>query len=113
MTVHVAYREHLQHHPYRLKPDACRIYLEMLVEDFFTLSPMAWLPFETVFGQRSLLRYIKQDDVSDVDAQAFAQSMQEAMQETLDPVTQLYGATVPPNILDLARRRLRAFLPTL
>ena len=112
ITVHVAYREHIQHHHYDLNPVSSRIYLENLVEDFFRITPMVWLPYETVFGQRALLKYVKQADVSNLDCQAFAQSMQMAMQETLDPVTQLYGAAVPPDILYLARQRFRAFLPS-
>lgn len=113
ITVHVAYREHMQHHHYDLNPVVSRAYLENLIEDFFRITPMVWLPYETVFGQRALLKYVKQTEVSDVDCQAFALAMQTAMQDALDPVTQLYGATVPPDILQLARQRFRAFLPSL
>ena len=111
ITLHVGYRRHMQHLQYALNPDGCRSYIQELVKDFFTSSPMIWLPFETVFGTRSLLQHIKQDDVNDIDCQAFAESMERAMQEALDPVTELYNATVPPNILELARMRFRVFLP--
>jgi hypothetical protein len=111
-SVHVAYREHMQHHNFDLSPAMSRAYLENLVREFFRITPMVWLPYETVFGQSALLKYVKQAEVSDVDCQDFAQSMQLAMQEALDPVTQLYGAVVPSAILHLARQRFRAFLPS-
>ena len=113
ITVHVAYREHVQHHRYDLNPVLSRAYLENLVEDFYKISPMVWLPYETVFGQSALLKYVKQANVNTADGKAFAQSMQIAMQAALDPVAQLYGATVPPDSLHLARQRFRAFLPGL
>jgi exodeoxyribonuclease V gamma subunit len=111
ITVHVGYREHGQHHRYTLDPVHCREYLQALIEDFLTPRPLIWLPFATVFGTRSLLGGVKQGEVSDIDRQGFAGSMNAAMQAALDPVTELYGATVPGNILDLARRRFGVFLP--
>ena len=111
LTVNVVYREQVLQHAYRFEKDRCRVYLQQLVEDFFTPAPMVWLPFGTIFGHRSLLRYVKQDEISDLDRQSFAGALQEAMQEADDPLNELFDATVPPDILDLARRRFRLFLP--
>lgn len=110
ITLHVGYREHVQDHDYSINPGKCRSYLQTLVEDFFSSSPMVWLPFGTVFGRRSLRWYIEQDHVTDKDHRTFAEAMIGEMQEALDPVTELYGASVPSTILDLARRRFRVFL---
>ena len=111
ITMHVGYREQMLDLEYPLDPEQSTAYLATLIEDFFTPVPLVWLPFGTVFDQRLLRWYIEQDEVNNADRQAFHEAMHAAMQETMDPIAELCGATLPPEILDLARRRFRVFLP--
>ena len=84
MTVHVIYREHVLNLDYTLDPKRSAEYLNGLVKDFFTPSPLAWLPFETLFAQAGLRTLIGQDGVDDADRHAFYESLSETMRAAAD-----------------------------
>jgi exonuclease V gamma subunit len=111
LRLHVSYREHVSDFIYRLDPVRALEYLGGLVEDFFTPSPLLWLPFETVFTDRNLRALIAADDVDELDREAFGLSMREYMQAKAGMIAQLSGAAVTADVLDRARRRFRVFLP--
>ncbi len=111
MNIHVIYREHVLNLNYGVDPSPSADYLTGLVKDFFKPSPLAWLPFETLFTHASLRTCLSQDEVNDADREAFGRSLAEAMQATADMRLEMTGAVVTPDILDRARRRFRIFLP--
>jgi hypothetical protein len=111
MAVHVIYREHVLNLEYTLGPTRSADYLAGLVGDFFSPSPLEWLPFETLFTNAGLRAFIGHDEVDDADRQAFFESLAETMQAAVDMRTELTGAVVTPGILDRARRRFKVFLP--
>jgi len=111
MAVHVIYREHVLNLEYTLDPTRSADYLAGLVGDFFSPSPLEWLPFETLFTNAGLRAFIGHDEVDDADRQAFFESLAETMQAAVDMRTELTGAVVTPGILDRARRRFKVFLP--
>lgn len=111
MAVHVVYRAHVLNLDYTVDPKRSADYLAGLVEDFFSPSPLEWLPFETLFADAGLRAFIGQDGVQDADRQAFHESMAETMHAAADLRIQLTGAVVTSSILDRARRRFRMFLP--
>ena len=110
MSVHVVYREHVLDLDYRLDSGRSADYLAGLVADFFTPSPLVWLPFEVVFTQAKLRKIIDKDEVDEADRIVFYESMAESLQAA-DMQAELTGAVVTPDILDRARRRFRVFLP--
>ena len=61
MAVHVVYREHVLNLDYTVDPRRSADYLAGLVEDFFSPSPLEWLPFETLFADAGLRARIGQD----------------------------------------------------
>jgi exodeoxyribonuclease V gamma subunit len=111
MRLHVIYREHVLDLGYRLDPVRSADYLTGLVADFLNPSPLVWLPFETFFTNAGLRALIDQDAVDDADRRVVYESMAETMQTTGDIRAELTGAVVTVDILDLARRRFRVFLP--
>ena len=111
MAVHVIYRDHVLNLDYTLDPKRSADYLTGLVKDFFTPSPLAWLPFETLFAQAGLRTLIGLDRVDDADRHVFYESLSETMQAATDLRAELTGAVVTADILDRARRRFRVFLP--
>ncbi|MCB2147102.1 MAG: exodeoxyribonuclease V subunit gamma [Deltaproteobacteria bacterium] len=111
MAVHVIYREHVLNLDYTLDPKQSADYLTGLVKDFFTPSPLAWLPFETVFDQPGLRTLIGLDTVDDADRHVFYEALSETMQATADLRAELTRAVVTADILDRARQRFRVFLP--
>lgn len=111
MAVHVIYREHVLNLDYTVDPKRSADYLSGLVEDFFSALPLEWLPFETIMGDAGLRVFIGQDRVDDAHRKAFYELLTETMQASADVRTELTGAVVTPDILDLARRRFRVFLP--
>ena len=111
MTMHVVYRKHVLNLDYRLDPGRSADYLSGLVEDFFSPSPLVWLPFETLFNDPGLLRFIDRETVNAGDSAAFYAAMAETMQAAADIPVELTGAVVTRDILNRARRRFRVFLP--
>jgi hypothetical protein len=111
MTMHVIYREHVLNLDYELDPTRSADYLTGLVGDFFSPSPLEWLPFETLFSHAGLRAFIGQDGVDDADRKAFFESLAETMQAAADMRIELTGAVVTPDTLARARRRFRVFLP--
>jgi hypothetical protein len=109
--MHVIYREHVLNLDYTVDPKRSEDYLAGLVGDFFSPSPLEWLPVETLFADAGLRAFIGQDRVDDADRKAFHESLAETMQAASDVRTELTGAVVTPGILDRARRRFRVFLP--
>ncbi len=111
ITVHVAYRNYVAEHCFVFDSKSSTDALLDLIEDFFSPGPLAWLPFDAVFGSKSLLSRLTIQAPNDMDYLSFAQQLRDHMQENLEPAGELYGAMVPDDILDLARRRFGAFLP--
>jgi hypothetical protein len=111
MTVHVIYREHVLDLDYTLDQRQSTTYLTELAEDFFTPSPLVWLPFEVVFSQSKLRHLIDRDAVDDVDRRVFYDILADTLQALDDMHDRLCGAVVTPDILDRARRRFKVFLP--
>ena len=111
MTVHVVYRTHVLDLAYSAGPGRSAAYLAGLARDFFSPSPLVWLPFETIFTNRGLRSLIAQDVVGDAERREFYQSMALCMHGEEDVQAELTGATLTADILDRARRRFRVFLP--
>ncbi|BBO67140.1 hypothetical protein DSCA_10700 [Desulfosarcina alkanivorans] len=111
MTVHIIYRAHVLDLTYTLDRGRSAAYLAGLAGDFFSPSPLVWLPFETIFANRDLRSLVAQDEIDDAGRRAFYQSLAESLQEEADVHAELAGATLTTDILDRARRRFRVFLP--
>jgi hypothetical protein len=111
VAMNVIYREHVLNLDYTVDPKRSADYLAGLVGDFFSPSPLEWLPFETVFADAGLRAFIGQDRVDDADRKAFHELLAGTMQAAADVRTELTGAVATPGILDRARRRFRVFLP--
>ncbi|MBR9984646.1 MAG: exodeoxyribonuclease V subunit gamma [Desulfosarcina sp.] len=111
MAVHVIYREQVLNLDYTVDPKRSADYLAGLVGDFFSPSPLEWLPFETLFADAGLRTRIGQDRVDDADRKAFQQALAETMRAAADVRSELTGAVVTPGILDRARQRFKVFLP--
>ncbi len=110
VVIHIAYRQGVQRFEYRLHPELARRYLTDLAVDFYTLSPLVWLPFASVVGQTGLRRGIVAERIGAADRTVFYASMTALYAENADTIAGLAGAAVPPDIIDIARRRFRIFL---
>jgi exodeoxyribonuclease V gamma subunit len=111
MTMHVVYREHVLDLEYTLDRTRSADYLNNLLVDFLSPSPLEWLPFETLFAQSAMRAIIAQKGVDDADRKVFHDALAESMQAAADMRTELTGAVVSSDVLDRARRRFKVFLP--
>jgi exodeoxyribonuclease V gamma subunit len=111
MRIHVVYREHVLSVDYVLDPQRCSDYLSALLGDWLNPWPLAWLPFEPLVDSDDLRTLILQDEVTDDDRQTFAELLKAAMKAAADWRSELTGARVTSNSLDLARQRFRPLLP--
>jgi exodeoxyribonuclease V gamma subunit len=111
ITLHVVYQGHVQAFPYPLDRGLSGDYLSRLIGDLYSPSSLVWLPFETIIQSRELLGFIEEPRVDDDQRRMFFEIMTEHLKTVTDPTVELTGAVVPPDCLDRARRRFRAFLP--
>jgi len=109
ITVHAVYHSRVIGRYYDLEPRRSAAYLSALLEDFFTPTPLLWLPFTTVFDRKELRALIVKDGIDPIDREQFCLILQAELKAAVDLQAELTGAVVTTDILDRARRRFRVF----
>ena len=109
ITVHAAYREHLQEWTYRFDQKTAMAYLARVVADLLDQSKSEWLPFEKVTKLSIRPHTMADDEIDDFARRLFAAELEEAYAEQEDRLVHIAMPTVPHDAFDQVRERFKIF----